>query len=67
MFLELGAHVSLKEVTTASFGTKKTLKILIFRLLFQSKSGTVIEKNYVSLKNLEFSYKEVRQKKLKVP
>ena len=37
----MGAHVSLKPATKASFGGKKTLKIYNFRLLFQSINGAV--------------------------
>ena len=37
----MGAPVSLKPATKASFGGKKTLKVYIFRLLLQSKNGAL--------------------------
>ena len=37
----MGAPVSLKPATKASFSGKKPLKIYIFGLLFQSKNGAV--------------------------
>ena len=37
----MGVTVLLKPATTASFGGKNTLKISIFRLLFESKNGVV--------------------------
>ena len=39
------APVSLKPATKASFGGKKTLKIYIFMLLFQSKTEQCDQKN----------------------
>ena len=37
----MGAPISLKPATKASFSGKKTLKIYVVRLLFQNKNGAV--------------------------
>ena len=52
----MGAPVSLKPATKASFVDKKTLKIYVFRLLFQSTNGAVQPKKKVYLIKLEWLY-----------
>ena len=48
-FLEVGAHFSLKVTIKASLRGEKILKILVFRLLFQSKNGGVQTKRLTCL------------------
>ena len=49
LVLEVGAHFSLKVTIKASLRGEKILKILIFRLLFQSKNGGVQTKRLTCL------------------
>ena len=42
----MGGPVSLKAAAKASLGGKKTLKTMIFRLLFSSKNGEVRSKKW---------------------